>query len=136
MPDMLVNRDELQTTMGPDGCLYAVGGYGGQFTHNDDLDSPSECLKSAERFDFELEQWETLPSMSDARRALAIVAMPDGIYAIGGYDGQKYLATVEKYCLMTNKWVKVRPMNTARCTLSAVVSADCLHIYVIGGYNG
>jgi len=25
--------------------------------------------------------------MTDARRALAVVAMPDGIYAIGGYDG-------------------------------------------------
>ena len=51
--------------------------------------------------------------------------MPDGIYAIGGYDGQKYLATIEKYCLMTNKWVKMKPMTTARCTLSAVASADC-----------
>jgi len=49
-----------------------------------------------------------LPPMSDARRALAIVAMPDGIYAIGGYDGQKYLATVEKYCLLQNKWTKVK----------------------------
>lgn len=28
-----------------------------------------------------------LPPMADARRALAVVAMPDGIYAIGGYDG-------------------------------------------------
>lgn len=74
--------------------------------------------------------------MQDARRALAVVAMPDGIYAIGGYDGSKYLATVEKFCLMTSKWVKVKPMNTARCTLTAVASADCQYIYVIGGYNG
>lgn len=28
-----------------------------------------------------------LPPMIDARRALAVVAIPDGIYAIGGYDG-------------------------------------------------
>ena len=66
-----------------------------------------------------------LPPMSDARRALGVVPVPDGIYAIGGYDGQKYLATIEKYCLMTNKWVKMKPMTTARCTLSAVASADC-----------
>ncbi len=63
--------------------------------------------------------------MQDARRALAVVAMPDGIYAIGGYDGTKYLATVEKFCLMASKWVKVKQMSTARCTLTAVASVDC-----------
>jgi influenza virus NS1A-binding protein len=34
--------------------------------------------------------------MNEARRALAAIALPDGIYAIGGYDGRQYLATVEK----------------------------------------
>jgi len=37
--------------------------------------------------------------MQQARRALAVVALPDGIYAIGGYDGKQYLATVEKFDL-------------------------------------
>jgi influenza virus NS1A-binding protein len=37
-----------------------------------------------------------LPEMNEARRALAAVALPDGIYAIGGYDGKSYLASVEK----------------------------------------
>jgi len=26
--------------------------------------------------------------MNEARRALAAIALPDGIYAIGGYDGR------------------------------------------------
>lgn len=38
-----------------------------------------------------------LPEMTEARRALAAVALPDGIYAIGGYDGKQYLSSVEKY---------------------------------------
>jgi hypothetical protein len=38
------------------------------------------------------------------RRALAVVAMPDGIYALGGYDGTRYLSSCEKYCLSTGKW--------------------------------
>lgn len=63
--------------------------------------------------------------MCDARRALGVVPMPDGIYAIGGYDGQKYLNSMEKYCLITKRWIRMKPMNTARCTLSAVASADC-----------
>jgi len=29
-----------------------------------------------------------LPEMRHPRRALAAVALPDGIYAIGGYDGK------------------------------------------------
>jgi len=29
-----------------------------------------------------------LPQMTEARRALTAVALPDGIYAIGGYDGK------------------------------------------------
>jgi len=81
-------------------------------------------------------EWEELPPMQEARRALAAVALPDGIYAIGGYDGRQYLATVEKYDLQKQQWQYVRSMNTARCTLSAVASSDCQYIYVLGGYNG
>ena len=77
-----------------------------------------------------------LPPMIEARRALAAVVLPDGIYAIGGYDGRQYLATVEKFDLNRQEWVQVKPMNTARCTLSAVASTDCQYIYVLGGYNG
>jgi hypothetical protein len=62
--------------------------------------------------------------MKESRRALALVAMPDGIYAIGGYDGSKYLQSIEKFDLVSEKWVKVKPMNVARCTLSAVASGD------------
>ncbi len=30
----------------------------------------------------------------------------------------------------------LRPMNTPRCTLSAVASHDCQYIYAMGGFNG
>jgi hypothetical protein len=33
-------------------------------------------------------------------------------------------------------WIKVKPMNTSRCTLSAVASGDCNYIYALGGFNG
>ena len=46
------------------------------------------CLSSSERFDFQTQEWSLLPAMKQARRALAVVALPDGIYAIGGYDGK------------------------------------------------
>jgi Kelch motif. len=73
--------------------------------------------------------------MNVPRRALAAVTLPDGIYAIGGFDGENYLSTVERYDEQTNEWVFVSPMNYARCTLSAVSSGDFQHIYVFGGFD-
>lgn len=59
-----------------------------------------------------------------SRRALSAVTLPDGIYAIGGFDGENYLSSVEKYDDSTNEWVFVSSMNYPRCTLSAVSSGD------------
>ena len=112
--------------IGPDQKLYAVGGVGNE----------GDCLTSSECFDFEKGTWEALPEMSEKRRALAVVTMPDGIYAIGGYDGQKYLASVEKFDLLSHSWQPIKSMATARCTLAATTSSDCQFIYVLGGYNG
>jgi len=95
LPDMVQKRDELAVALGPDGMVYAIGGYGGG-GGQDASSQQSNCLRTAERFDFEKGQWEMLPNMNEARRALAAVALPDGIYAIGGYDGKQYLSSVEK----------------------------------------
>ena len=57
----------------------------------------SSCLRAVERFDPLKNRWEQLPSMNEPRRALSAVALPDGVYAIGGYNGKEYLDTVEKY---------------------------------------
>ena len=35
--------------------------------------------------------------MNECRRSHATVTMPDGVYAIGGFNGAKYLGSVEKY---------------------------------------
>lgn len=74
--------------------------------------------------------------MKKARRALTAVTLPDGIYAIGGYDGEKYLKSMEKFDIRTGTWISLAPMNYERCTFSAAVSPDCQHIYAIGGFNG
>jgi hypothetical protein len=34
--------------------------------------------------------------MDEGRRALNAVALPDGIYVLGGYNGSEYLNTVQK----------------------------------------
>lgn len=74
--------------------------------------------------------------MKEARRALTAVTLPDGIYAIGGYNGKEYISSVERYDVFSNEWLPVKPMNKARCTLSACASSDYQYIYAIGGFNG
>eukprot|EP00349_Pseudokeronopsis_sp_Brazil_P012382 CAMPEP_0202978792 /NCGR_PEP_ID=MMETSP1396-20130829/85117_1 /ASSEMBLY_ACC=CAM_ASM_000872 /TAXON_ID= /ORGANISM="Pseudokeronopsis sp., Strain Brazil" /LENGTH=313 /DNA_ID=CAMNT_0049717921 /DNA_START=1420 /DNA_END=2358 /DNA_ORIENTATION=- len=146
LEEMIQKRDELAVALGPDGKIYAIGGYGGGGSlppnssqggdGSTDSKSQSNCLRTAERYDFATGQWEMLPEMNQARRALAAVALPDGIYAIGGFDGKHYLDSVEKFDLHLQKWVQVKSMQKSRCTLAAVASPDCQYIYALGGFNG
>ena len=121
-------RYELAACLGPDGCLYAVGGYAG----GDNI-----CLKTAERFDPHTQKWTKIAPMNRGRRALSLVALPDGIYAIGGFTGKDYIAEVERYDISNNEWVQMKPMLSAKCTLSCAVSLpDYRYIYAMGGFNG
>ena len=84
LPDMIMKRDELSVAFGPDQKIYAVGGFGGKPRPQEQADTANTCLETAERYCFIKKEWEELPPMQEARRALAAVALPDGIYAIGG----------------------------------------------------
>lgn len=74
--------------------------------------------------------------MNEGRRALAAVSMPDGIYAIGGYNGKDYISSVEKYDIETDTWSVVCHLNSPKCTMTAVASPDAQSFFVIGGFNG
>ena len=65
---------------------------------------------------------------------MSSVALSDGIYALGGFDGKNYLSSVERYDETKNRWQYVSSMNYARCTLSAIASPD-QNIYVLGGFD-
>jgi len=126
LPPLELKRDELAVVVGPDHKIYAIGGFGGR---------NNTCLNEVERFDPQKGIWESVAPMNTPRRALAAVSLPDGIYAIGGFDGDNYLSSVEKYEESTNEWVFVSSMNYPRCTLSAVTSSDFRNIFVMGGFD-
>eukprot|EP01017_Pseudomicrothorax_dubius_P008719 TRINITY_DN1287_c0_g1_i4.p1 TRINITY_DN1287_c0_g1~~TRINITY_DN1287_c0_g1_i4.p1 ORF type:complete len:819 (-),score=157.68 TRINITY_DN1287_c0_g1_i4:215-2671(-) len=123
---MKYKRDELSITFGPDRKIYAIGGFGGP---------TNVCLICVERYDINLGTWEIIANMNTPRRALASVMLPDGVYAIGGFDGHNYLCTVERFDEGTNAWVYINSMNYSRCTHSAINSPDSHHIYVLGGFD-
>lgn len=85
MPAMSKERDELGSCLGFDGHIYAAGG----------VNSNNGVMNSFERFNFNKMKWETLPNMRFQRRSFVLLALPNGIYAIGGHDGKKCLSEAE-----------------------------------------
>jgi hypothetical protein len=51
---MNMKRDELAACIGPDGRIYAIGGYGG---------GDNSCLASSERYDFSTGKWDLIGSL-------------------------------------------------------------------------
>lgn len=121
--------------------LYAIGGYDGNVRHS-----------SAECYHPENDEWTMIAPMHTPRSGAGmflcifsqvyivliffiagVAAINQYIYVIGGYDGSKQLATVERYDTENDKWEFVSKMKIARSALSVTV-LDC-KIYAMGKYN-
>uniref|UniRef100_A0A8C1ZV92 Kelch-like protein 4 n=1 Tax=Cyprinus carpio TaxID=7962 RepID=A0A8C1ZV92_CYPCA len=85
--------------------LYAVGGH--------DAPASSHCSRLSdfvERYDPKTDTWTTVSSLSVPRDAVGVCLLGDRLYAVGGYDGQTYLNSVESYDAQNNEWTEVRKM--------------------------
>ena len=89
-----------------------------------------------ERYDPETNEWENVASMNEVRLSGSAVAYkPSGtIYAIGGFDGNNILASVDVYYPSRNEWSTGPRMNIPRTGLKTVVHDE--KIYAIGGFDG
>lgn len=115
-------RTRLAAATGPDGRIYAFGGFDG-----------STALKINEVYDIQTDTWTTVAPMNTARDGVAGATGPDGrIYAIGGFDNVHYLSSVEAYDPLTDKWTTVASMAHPRMSLGAATGTD-KRIYAIGG---
>jgi len=56
---MIYRRDELGATLGPEGYIYAIGGYGSSGGVS------SESLNTVERFNFDRGVWESVGNMNE-----------------------------------------------------------------------
>jgi N-acetylneuraminic acid mutarotase len=123
-------RHRLAAATGPDGRIYAIGGF--------DINGP---LNTVEAYAPSTNAWSTARPMMTARGGLAVPASSGGgIYAIGGNNyiganGDSFLNTVEAYIPSTDTWTTVAPMPAARTELGAVTGPDG-RIYAIGGDSG
>ena len=65
------------------------------------------------RYDPKTDTWTTVSSLSIPRDAVGVCLLGDRLYAVGGYDGQSYLNTVESYDAQNNEWTEVTHPNNA-----------------------
>ena len=49
--------------------------------------------------------------MSTARSELGLALIDGCIYAVGGWNGETRLNTIERYSIAENKWTKVREIR-------------------------
>jgi len=81
------------------------------------------------------DQWNNLPSMSNARFAPAVAAVGDKIYVIGGWDGESTVSKkLEVYDLATQAWSQKANITTGVVYAATAVVGNTIH--VMGGYNG
>ena len=52
-----------------------------------------------------------MSSLSVPRDAVGVCLLGDRLYAVGGYDGQSYLNSVESYDAQNNEWTEVTLIN-------------------------
>ena len=53
------------------------------------------------------------------------------IYAIGGWDGNAFISTVEEYDPAIDKWTKKADMQTTRASLSASVTSFSVSLGIV-----
>ncbi|NXM96488.1 KLHL1 protein, partial [Sylvia borin] len=82
-----------------DGFLYAVGGHDAPASNH-----CSRLLDYVERYDPKTDTWTMVAPLSMPRDAVGVCLLGDKLYAVGGYDGQSYLNTMEAYDPQTNEW--------------------------------
>ena len=108
------------------GKIFAVSGYDGK-----------ENPAAVEVYDPGLDQWTAAASLPTPRDHLAVVALGDTLYAMGGrvqLDYRDNLSTVEAYNVESDQWVSRADMPTPRSGVAAAVVDEW--IYVFGGESG
>lgn len=73
-----------------------------------------DSLNVVEVFDPIGNFWERCQPMRTARSRVGVAVVNGLLYAIGGYDGQSRLSTVEVYNPETDSWTRVSSMNSQR----------------------
>lgn len=102
------------------GFLYAVGG------HDAPASNPaSSRFDCVERYDPKTDTWTTVSPISSPRDAVGVCVLGGKLFAVGGYDGQRYLSDVECYDSQSNEWTTVGSLCIGRAGACVVHLQNC-----------
>ncbi|GBP61449.1 Actin-binding protein IPP [Eumeta japonica] len=71
-------------------------------------------LATAVKFDVHLKKWKDIAPMSEARSMLGVATLGGLLYAVGGENNDKALASGEVYDPITDDWTPIASMKKAR----------------------
>jgi len=54
-------------------------------------------MNSVEWYNLDRGAWEIIGSMNEKWWSHTSVSLPNGVYVVGGYNGEKYLNSVERF---------------------------------------
>eukprot|EP00658_Telonema_sp_P-2_P052557 TRINITY_DN4077_c0_g1_i8.p1 TRINITY_DN4077_c0_g1~~TRINITY_DN4077_c0_g1_i8.p1 ORF type:complete len:326 (-),score=40.01 TRINITY_DN4077_c0_g1_i8:159-1136(-) len=111
------------------GFMWAIGGTGGN----------GRSTSAVERCDLESPdcRWEPRQRMQSRRSSVAVTTLYENIYAIGGYDDQNILASVERYSAADDHWVEIQGLGNGEVGAQRAWASCCTangKIYVFGGH--
>ncbi|KAK1661880.1 hypothetical protein QYE76_050039 [Lolium multiflorum] len=89
--------------------------------------------RSLERYDPREGCWTQLASMKIKRACHSVAVLGETLYALGGYDGNQMVSTVEIFDPRANSWRISSPFSVPRGYGCAVTVND--NVYLIGGIN-
>jgi len=104
--------------------LYVYGGSNLDRKAGDEMEC-YDCLR---------DQWEQGSSMKFARRNCASAELDGRMYAIGGFDGNRIINSVEAYDNRLKSWMSIEPLPTPRS--SAMACCTNGKLWVLGGTSG
>lgn len=85
-------------------------------------------------YDPEEDRWTLIQPMHSKRLGVGVAVVNRLLYAIGGFDGDDRLPSMECYHPENNAWTILPSMQTGRS--GAGVAALNQYIYVVGGFDG
>lgn len=85
-----------------------------------------------EYYDPSLDAWASTTSMIEHRSSMGVAVLDGFLYAVGGYNGQATVKTVERYNPCVAEWQVITEMTTERSMLGAASLNG--ELYAVGMY--
>uniref|UniRef100_A0A915JW25 BTB domain-containing protein n=1 Tax=Romanomermis culicivorax TaxID=13658 RepID=A0A915JW25_ROMCU len=101
-----------------DGYIFVVGGIESPSCNTTTGSRRYSCV---EKYDPRTDQWTTIANLSIGRDGIAVSALGDRLFAIGGFSGQHYLQLAEMFNPESNEWTKAGNLINGRAGACAAV---------------